>query len=125
VKLPTTPARGSIAFGTDVREGTAGYEIVEPQGTFSRKGTLSFYAAFSGPAGSTQIERLIVYVSPGGAETVKERKTLTVSPSNQGIVGDLALTGPIYLDGLEQGSFKLVFVRGGTILAQGTFRVTR
>lgn len=115
----TTPGKGTIVFGTDYRETTKGFEVVNPRTTFTPGDNLAYVAQFKDKAGATVVERLITSVSPNGAETTAFRKFVDVAdPAFTLLAGEL---GQFCRECRSEQTYKLKFVRGGTVLAEGQF----
>lgn len=116
-----TPKKGQAVFGTDYKETTEGFEVVEPQATFYPGDTIAYVANFKEGAGSTVIQRFVVSVSSNGSESIVDKKQTDISdPSFDLIAGKLVTYG------MKEGTYKLKYVRGSTyqaanLLAEGTF----
>jgi hypothetical protein len=117
VTLPP-PAAGPITFGTAYDETTL--LIPKPITTFQRTyGQIAWSAELSEPAGATKLTFIVVRRSSGGGESVVVDSETTVgNPANDLIANEYDLA---YDLGNVPGTYVMRYLRGATILAEGTF----
>ena len=113
---------GIVTFGTAYDPDTL--LITKPLTTFKLKTkTIAWSASFSEPAGATSIEMILASVSKTGAETVLIQTPTSVSSPEFDLLANKA--DLVTLVGGKAGTYVLRYLRGSTILAEGTFTLTK
>ena len=124
---PTDPpavdaGTGIISFGASYNTNTL--KIIKPATSFKTTSKLIAWSAdFSENAGDTSITWLIASESAGGAERVESKHEVDVSDPGADLFAnkdDLAAV----LD-RKPGTYVMRYLRGGTTLAEGTFRLVK
>ena len=113
---------GKITFGTAYDDTTL--MIPKPITRFKATyPTIAWSAEFSEPAGATTVELVFARVSSGGAETIIDRADVPISsPDFDLIANSLDLAS---IADNKPGTYVLRYVRGGTVLAEGTFTLVK
>jgi hypothetical protein len=117
---PAAPTTGDVAPGT-IRFGSKlelSGEIATPVARFRAGETAVWIADFIEPPGAATIQLLIVQVLVDGREFEHWRQEIAVDPNGSRLVAGADLS--IYVHGGD-GSYRLRYLRGDELLAEGAF----
>jgi hypothetical protein len=122
--VPDTPPPGSgvITFGTAYNADSL--LIAKPLTTFKRTvTTIAWSAEFSEPAGATTVKFVFASVSKGGGESIVYQDNAAISNPTFDLLANKANLAAIA--GNKAGTYVLRYIRGGTVLAEGTFTLVK
>jgi hypothetical protein len=109
---------GVIQFGSALDPGG---QITQSDNRFREGETAVWIADFREPPGVPEILKLIIQVLPDGREFEHWREQVPVSdPTATRLVGHAELS--VYVHG-GVGSYRLRYIRGDALLAEGTFEL--
>jgi len=119
---PEFSRTGIITFGKSFNTNTL--KIIGPAVSFKASSKLIAWSAeLSEPAGATTITVILASRTAGGAESLLYKLDVDISDPSFGILAnkaDLALV----VD-RKPGTYIMRYLRGGTVLAEGTFRLVK
>jgi hypothetical protein len=121
---PETPSPGSgvITFGTAYNADSL--LIAKPLTTFKRTvKTIAWSAEFSESAGATTVKFVFASVSKGGAESIIDQEDVAISSPTFDLLANKANLATVA--GNKAGTYVLRYIRKGTVLAEGTFTLTK
>jgi hypothetical protein len=124
---PTDPptfegGTGIISFGASYNTNTL--KIIKPATSFKTSSKLIAWSAdFSENAGDTAIKLILASRSSGGGETVIYRVDAEVADPSFNLVANK--TDLASLLDRKPGTYVMRYLRGGTTLAEGTFRLVK
>ena len=119
---PTVAGTGKITFGTDFDKDTL--LISKPKKTFP-KGVkkIAWSAQFVEPAGVTTLHLVFAKVGKGGSESIVDSSNVGISNPALDLVASKAdLAG---IAGHKVGVYRLRYLGGDRVLAEGTFRLVK
>ena len=125
--VPTDPptfegGTGIISFGASFNTNTL--KIIKPATSFKTSSKLIAWSAeLSEAAGDTAIKLILASRTSGGGETVIYRLDAEVADPEFTILANK--TDLAFLVDRKPGTYVMRYLRGGTTLAEGTFRLVK
>jgi hypothetical protein len=117
-----SPGSGVITFGTAYNADSL--LIAKPLTTFKRTvKTIAWSAEFSESAGATTVKFVFASVSKGGAESIIDQEDVAISSPTFDLLANKANLAAVA--GNKAGTYVLRYIREGTVLAEGTFTLTK
>jgi hypothetical protein len=120
----TASVRGSgvISFGHDYDPGSL--RIIDGAATFrTTEPEIAWRADFAETAQAASVEFVLLSVAAGGAETVLERVDVAMASPDLQLLANRADLATLVKH--RAGTYRLRYVRDGTVLAQGTFKLVK
>ena len=116
------PMAGIVEFGAKLDQDNV--EIQKPRDSFKRTvKKIAWVAHLSEPAGGTSLTFIIAKRSKSGAETVLEKLDVPIADPSFDTLGNAVDLASVV--GNKAGTYVLRYLRDGTVLAEGTFQLTK
>jgi hypothetical protein len=113
---------GAISFGHEYDPGSL--SIIGGAGTFkTTEREIAWRAEFTEAAQATSVQFVLASVAAGGAETVLERLDVAMASPDLHLLANKADLATLVKH--RAGTYRVRYVRDGTVLAVGTFKLVK